>query len=268
MRKVGYLHMPWVIEQDGLNTTEKMVLTVLTMRANNKTQTTWISLGTICREAGLSTNSRGSARRALEKLRDVGLVTWSERFKDNEQTSHLYTVHWGVGAQNTYPGAEDTYPPVLSTPGVGAESTTDKEPNQEPLTEEENQEEVAWSTPSTARAARPTASDDARGANDPISPAWAASRERKKLLDLIQYAATKSWGPFGEAPHLDDIELELDEAFGGISWSHYIWDRGWIPPRHCANRYNAGAWLNKLLHTVKQEEGPFTWTHDDERQTR
>lgn len=254
-RNVGYKHMPWVIDQDGLNASEKMVLTVLTMHANNETRSTWVSMGTICREAGFSPSSRATVRRALDKLRERGLVTWSERFKDNEQTSHLYTVHWtasseGVGAQNTYPGAQNTYPPVLRTPTPGAQSTTDEEPNQEVLSEEPD-----WgndSPPPGADAPSTQASRARSGAEaDPIGPHWYNSEARKNLIYQIQTAALEATNDRETAITMFEsavyAALGIDDAL--------IYDMEWYPPAKCKNSYEAAIWLNKFIGWWSNETG-------------
>ena len=250
---MGYKHTPWAWEITNLNPTEKLVLLCLTNHANNSTQKTWVSIGTIARECGFAPTSRNSIRRALQVLRASGYISYEDQPSGQgmKQPSNTYTVNWHLA------GAQSTGGRVLTAPPPGAQSTTNEELNEELS----NEEPVRPSTPSKRSVSPSTQASSAATAeaSDPVSPEFHNSTSRKELLTAIRN--------YAEATNAENKEQRLyvfeSALYQHVSkehpWEHYLNDMGWTPPRKCSNRYEAGVWLNQLLHHVRNEEGPYEW---------
>lgn len=243
---LGYKHTPWVLELKGLNHNEKVVLWCLTMHANNRTHRTWVSVGKIAEECGYSPNSRVTVRRALRSLRDKGLITYREQRAGagEKQSSNTYTVKWA-----STPGAVSTIPPELTTPGPGAESTTNGAPNEEAIDEEPN-------TPSSCddvSDSLDTPSSDDDGARkktpaeaDPVSPAWYRSPQRHHALDLIQRLGVLK---ANRAPYSDTEQAlieHLNQSFKTDRFSFLLDYGSWATT--LTDRHKAAIKLNQVIN--------------------
>jgi hypothetical protein len=85
---MSFSAVKWAFKQ-AVSPTEKLVLLFIADHANEKTQQCWPSLGTIAKEAGLSTRS---VIRSVNRLVELGLLDRADRFSNNRQTSNVYTV--------------------------------------------------------------------------------------------------------------------------------------------------------------------------------
>jgi DNA-binding IclR family transcriptional regulator len=88
----GFAILPrWVLFETDLSEHARMVLLVLTAFVNSQSQECWPSHATIAKGGGMSAPT---VKRALNDLRDAGLVTWEPRFDhESGQTSNVYRLH-------------------------------------------------------------------------------------------------------------------------------------------------------------------------------
>lgn len=248
--------MPWVRDLE-LNVNEKMVLYTLTLRADNRSAQTFMSVGTIAREGGFSPNSKNTVRRALVSLREKGLVSWRGQVRKGtaEQTANLYTVHWEVGAESTHLDADNT--------NVGAESTTKKRSTNKGL----NKSIYSPSPEGDANDAPPTSQLEARensiGAKaDPVSPEWFASPARSEALTLIQTIGRRKRDKQHDAYHdgLADLAEHLNHHLRSAGEAFDVVLDYWNVPAACAtDRNKAATKLNQLISTVKRDFEDVTY---------
>lgn len=84
---MGYDAVRWALMQTA-RCQDKLVLAVIAHFAD-KSQKSWPSVRTIAVTCGLSVSS---VNRSLAKLKELGLITIEPRFKNNRQTSNVYTL--------------------------------------------------------------------------------------------------------------------------------------------------------------------------------
>lgn len=261
---MGYIHMPWVFDLEGLNQNEKLVLMCLVHHADNEKRETWVSVQRITTECGYAPSSVKTVRRSLQSLRDKGLIDYKGRTrKDGSgQSSNLYTVHWG-----STPRAVSPTPLGATALGVGAENPTNKELNQPVSDKESVSRAIEDSSPmfQVLQGQSPIPRDKAAEA-DPIGPEFYWSNIRQQLIGQVQVIA---WDlEHGNQPLAADdsdvLYLMLEEAFG-VSLDE-MFDRGWAsPPKKCVDKLNAAIWLNKLLATFQVEVHALEWAPDEDQ---
>lgn len=270
---IGYIHIPWVMEAQGLTPTEKIVLACLTWHANNETRKTWVAMGTIATECGYSEGSRRTVRRTLQALRSKGFISYQDQGsgQGKQQKSNTYTVNWNripdpkEGGQET-PGSGDprvNKPRVggQETPGGGSHSPTNRELNREPnrecFTSEQSPEQKA--SPATLK----NSPHRNAAANDPISETFYSSDDRQALVQNVRDYATlvaDEADTTAQREALDLLEQNLNLTFPGADLSERTTSHAeWIPPTTCVRKPNAAKWLNQFLHSLKTEIGELTW---------
>jgi DNA-binding IclR family transcriptional regulator len=74
-----------------LPTQEKFVLIMLANYADESGKC-WPSVETLCQDTGMS---RAAVHKALAKLTKRGLLSRAKRFKNNLQTTSVYSLKWG-----------------------------------------------------------------------------------------------------------------------------------------------------------------------------
>lgn len=130
-----------------MSATAKLVYLALSSRAG-ETGSSWPSHATLARESSCSVSS---AKRALRELRAIGVVTWSERTRDDSgQTSNLYQIRTNRPVDNrTDPLGHTDLPPVHDLGGVGH---TDLPPRSHRPTNESQVNEIKAMTDSSSSA--------------------------------------------------------------------------------------------------------------------
>jgi len=263
---VGYKHTEHVWAVPDLTATTKLVLLDLVRRANeSKGFTTWASISTIMADTGI--RSRTTVRSALNELTARGYVSMKARFQPTDdgrrrQTSHMYTIHMDVIASE----GGSTIDRGVGQSLTGGRSTIDhQEQGTEPvsLNQEESDTADAGASTQSSSTIDPDGSTLSPGEkNDPISPAFHRSQDRKHLLQGVQVIAqNRADDDYEKLEHNTEKFLYALNTFFGRDDEHIFGaDYGWENiPKKCVDAWEAGKWLNTYLNAWQQEE-PLDWT--------
>lgn len=133
----GWAAIPnWVVREKGLSAAAKLVFVVLSSHIG-RSGTWWISHKRIAEESGLS---RRTVQRALDDLRDAGLVDWEARVVNNERQENAYHLcidpMWGRrpgGSRQDGAGGRVRMAQGPRQSGAGKEEPQE-EPQEEPTT--------------------------------------------------------------------------------------------------------------------------------------
>lgn len=126
-RTEGWTPLPTWLLRDAVDLTgpELLVLAALLSRANTTGQC-WPSHATLAREARCSPST---AKRALGRLREHGLVSWEQRRDDRTgQSSNLYTTHVESPLRSRAPLGHGDLPPGAQGPTPQVPVTDELDP--------------------------------------------------------------------------------------------------------------------------------------------
>lgn len=141
----GFAQIPrWVQQSDTISGPAKLVYLALSSRSDRYGQS-HPSHATLAREASCSV---ATVKRALDDLRELGLVEWDVRFRDDNegQTSNVYTIAVGQrpGSQGATPRspmsqgvAQGELPPSSGRATKNETQKNETQKNEEPMSDAE-----------------------------------------------------------------------------------------------------------------------------------
>lgn len=210
--------------------------------------------------AARGAEGRDAIRKALAELREHGyLATEQGRLPDGK----LGQITWTITSPTESPVAGK---PLAAKPATGesdTKNTNSKKTNSKKTisyTSDPGGSDPIEVTPPILpnQGHDPIIIQQASTANNPVSPEWQLSIEKKYFLNAVQELADarKSKRFDDEVTWGDWLDDNFERVLGSELWGHAHIDQGWIPPsKVIGNAYEAGVWLNKLINWMQSEHG-------------
>lgn len=241
----------------GLPPAEYLVLMTVWTYSDERMLNAFPSMGRLSADTGLS---RSTVKRCLRSLRAEGYLTVDAKGGNvdgkNMATRYRLTLPQGGGVTHDPPGVHERSPG-----GVTHDPLSDPSPDHE--SDPPDTGDSGESTQSSYTVDPDGSALTIGERNDPISPAFHHSQDRRFLLRGVQAIAQNRTDGDEEklGQNLDNLLLALNTFFGRSD--EYLWgsDYGWEDiPKKCVDPYEAGKWLNTYLNSWQQEEGDLEWT--------
>lgn len=258
--------MTYVTELRGadLSASEYRVLLTVWTYSDENMLNAFPSINRVAGDTGLT---RSTVKRCLKSLREMGYLKIDAPGGNidgkNLATRYRLTLP-SEGGPSVNPRGATSEPPGghERTPG-GSTSEPLSDPSSDPESDPLDTGDAGASTQSSYTIDPGGSTLSAGERNDPISPAFHHSQDRKFLLRGVQaIAQNRTDGDHEKLEHnLDTFLLALNTFFGRDD--EYLWgsDYGWEDiPKKCINGYEAGKWLNTYLNAWQAEEGLLEWT--------
>lgn len=269
--KGGITKMTYVTELRGadLSDSEFRVHMMLWTHSSADLSSARPTVSTLMAETGYSERT---VRRSLSGLREKGFIQLDSPGGNvggkNLAAVYTLTLPEGGGATSDTPGVPAvTGGPCQQRQGGPATGGPLSDPSSDP---EPGPESDPRDTGDSAESTQSSYTIDPDGStlspgerNDPISPAFHHSQDRKFLLQAVKVIAQNR----AEGNH-ENLEINLDHLLLALNTffdrgDEYLWgsDYGWEDiPKKCVDAYEAGKWLNTYLNAWQAEEGPLEWT--------